>query len=74
MEVTNVTSPKSGNEAKDLTMEWKGVEQSTQSYMTVEMTTDLANPHIDTTGTTLESFYPENNADILSRNPQFATD
>lgn len=60
VEVTNVTSTKSGNEAKDLTFEWKGIEQPTQSYMTVEMTTDLAACHIDTTGVNLSSFYPEN--------------
>lgn len=65
VEVTNVESPKSGDEAKDLTFEWKGIEQPTQSYMTVEMTTDLANVHIDTTGVTLESFYPENTEDIV---------
>ena len=58
-EVTNVTSTKSGNEAKDLTFEWKGIEQPDQSYMTVNMVSDLAAPHIDTTGTTLSSFYPD---------------
>lgn len=73
VEVTNVTSTKSGNEAKDLTFEWKGIEQPTQSYMTVEMVTDLPAPHIDTTGCTLEQWYPENHVDILANNPQFAT-
>lgn len=58
-EVTNVTSTKSGNEAKDLTFEWKGIEKPDRSYMTVKMTTDLEAPHIDTTGTTLDSFYPD---------------
>lgn len=57
-EATNVTSTKSGNEAKELTFEWKCIEQPTQSYMTVIMTTDLAECHIDTTGTTRSAFYP----------------
>lgn len=59
-EVTNVTSTKSGNEAKEITFEWKGIEQPTQSYMSVKMVTDLASPHIDSTGADLEDFYPEN--------------
>ena len=63
VEVTNVTSTKSGNEAKDLTFEWKGIEQPTQSYMTIEMTTDLPALHIDNVGIDLESFYPENSED-----------
>lgn len=74
VEVTKVTSTKSGNEAKDLTFEFKGIEQPTQSYMNVEITTDLPEPHIDTTGCTLEQWYPENNVDILANNPQFATE
>lgn len=73
VEVTNVTSTKSGSEAKDLTFEFKGIEQPTQSYLHVEITTDLPSPHIDTTGCTLEQWYPENNASILENNPQFAT-
>ena len=72
-EVTNVTSTKSGAEAKEITFEWKGIEQPDQSYMTVEMDTCLSGPHIDSTGADLEDYYPENNQDILSRNPQFAT-
>ena len=68
VEVTNVTSTKSGNEAKDLTFEWKGIEQPTQSYMTVEMTTDLAALHIDSTGVDLDSFYPD-----PEEYPEFAT-
>lgn len=68
VEVTNVTSTKSGNEAKDLTFEWKGIEKPTQSYMTVEMTTDLAALHIDTTGCSIDSFYPDPNT-----YPEFAT-
>lgn len=73
VEVTKVTSTKSGNEAKDLTFEWKGIEQPTQSYMTISMVTDLPSPHIDTVGCTLEQWYPENNASVLENNPQFAT-
>ena len=58
-EVTNVTSTKSGNEAKDVTFEWKGIEKPEQSYMNVEITTDLPTPHIDTTtGVSRSSFYP----------------
>ena len=68
VEATNVTSTKSGNEAKDLTFEWKGIEQPTQSYMTVEMTTDLASNHIDTSGVALDSFYPN-----PATYPEFAT-
>ena len=59
VEVTNVTSTKSGSEAKSLTFEWKGIEQPTQSYMTVEMLTDLSACHIDTVGTTRSAFYPD---------------
>jgi len=56
-EVTNVTSSKSGDEAKDLTFEFKGVEQAAQSYLTCDIVTDLPAPHIDETGTTKESYY-----------------
>lgn len=56
-EVTNVTSSKSGDEAKDLTFEFKGVEQSTQSYLTCDIVTDLPTPHLDATGTTKETYY-----------------
>lgn len=58
VEVTNVTSTKSGDEAKDITFEWSVIEKPTQSYMTAEIVTDLAACHIDTTGATKESFYP----------------
>ena len=68
-EVTNVTSTKSGNEAKDVTFEWKVIEQPDQSYMTVKMVSDLQAPHIDTTGTTLDQFYPDPN-----EYPNFATE
>ncbi len=58
VEVTNVTSTKSGNEAKDLTFEWKGIEQPSQSYMTAEFVTDLSACHIDTTGQARSAVYP----------------
>lgn len=58
VEVTKVTSTKSGSEAKEVTFEWKGIEQPTQSFMIVNMTTDLPAPHIDNVGTTRQSFYP----------------
>ena len=58
VEVTNVTSTKSGSEAKDLTFEWKGIEQAEQSYMTAIMVTDLEECHIDTTGADRSAYYP----------------
>ena len=58
VEVTSVTSPKSGNEAKDLTFEFKGIEQSDQSYLTVTMVTDLEDLHIDETGQDLDDIIP----------------
>lgn len=57
-EVTSVTSPKSGDEAKDLTMEFKVLEKPSHSYITVDMVTDLENLHIDTVGTTLDALRP----------------
>lgn len=58
VELTSVTSPKSGSEAKDLTMGYKVLEKPTQSYMTVSMVTDLPALHIDATGTTLSALRP----------------
>ena len=58
-ELTNVESPKSGDEAKDLTMEFKVLEKPEQSYLTVDMTTFLEDLHIDEVGTTLEELYPD---------------
>jgi len=58
VELTSVTSPKSGSDAKDLTMEYKVLEKPTQSYMTVSMVTDLEDLHIDDTGTTLAALCP----------------
>ena len=58
VEVTSVTSPKSGEDAKDLTMEFKVLEKPSQSYMTVNMVSDLSALHIDDTGILLSSLYP----------------
>ena len=57
-EVTNVTSTKSGSDAKELTFEFKVIEQPSQSYMTAIFTTDLSACHIDTTGQTRSAVYP----------------
>lgn len=46
-EVTNVTSTKSGSDAKELTFEFKGIEQPSQSYLIAEFITDLSACHID---------------------------
>ena len=62
-EVTNVESPKSGDEAKDLTMEFKVLEKPDQSYITVDMVSDLADLHIDTVGTTLDDLKPPEKGD-----------
>lgn len=57
VEVTNVTSTKSGDEAKDVTFEWKVIEQPDKSYMSADIRSDLAEIHIDSTGQTKESCY-----------------
>lgn len=57
VEVTSVTSPKSGSDAKDLTMEYKVLENPTESFMTVDMVTDLSALRIDTTGVDLSDLY-----------------
>lgn len=57
-EITKVTSPKSGTDAKDLTMEYKIIEQPTQSYMTASVISDLPALHIDNVGTTLTDLRP----------------
>lgn len=67
VEVTNVTSTKSGNEAKDLTFEWKAIEQPSQSYMSAYFVTDLAELHIDATGQNRSAVYPNS-----TTYPQFA--
>lgn len=58
VEVTKVTSTKSGTEAKDLTFEFKNIEQPTQSYMTAIITTDLSACHIDDVGLARTAVYP----------------
>lgn len=67
VEVTNVTSTKSGNEAKDLTFEWKAIEQPSQSYMSAYFVTDLEALHIDATGQNRSAVYPNS-----TTYPQFA--
>ena len=66
-ELTNVESPKSGDEAKDLTMEFNVLEKPSQSYITVDMTTFLPDLHIDSVGTTLNALYPD-----TTKYPEFA--
>lgn len=66
-EITNVESPKSGDEAKDLTMEFKILEKPTQSYLTVDMVTFLEDLHIDNTGISLDSLLPD-----TTEHPEFA--
>ena len=75
VEVTNVTSTKSGTEAKDLTFEWKDIEQPTQSYMTAIITTDLSACHIDTTGIARNKVYPpleDGQGNPIPENQKFA--
>ena len=62
-ELTSVTSPKSGDEAKDLTMEFNVLEKPNQSYITVDMVTFLEDLHIDHTGTTLDAIKPPASGD-----------
>ena len=66
VEVTNVTSTKSGTDAKELTFEFKGIEQPDKSYLTIEMTTGLSACHIDTSGVSRSSFYPTDSNTSLS--------
>ena len=72
VEVTSVTSTKSGNEAKDLTFEWKGIEQPSQSYMYANFTTDLATCHIDTTGQARSAVYPCTTTACIEADPDLA--
>ena len=58
VEVTNVTSTKSGSDAKDLTFEWKSIEQPSQSYLSASFVTDLSACHIDETGQARSAVYP----------------
>ena len=57
-EVTSVTSPNSGSDAKDLTMEYKVLENPSTSFMTVDMVTSLEALRIDSVGKDLTEFYP----------------
>ena len=66
-EVTSVTSTKSGSDAKELTFEWKGIEQPDQSYMTAELITDLEALHIDDVGKDRSEYYPD-----TTDHPEFA--
>ncbi len=75
VEVTNVTSTKSGSDAKELTFEFKGIEQPDQSYITIEMITDLSACHIDTVGKTRQEYYPPltaNEENDIEANQKFA--
>ena len=58
VEITSVTSPKSGTDAKDLTMEYNVLEKPAQSYMTVNIVTDLSALHIDSTGVAFDTLLP----------------
>ena len=57
-EITNVETPKSGEDAKDLTLEYKVLENPTSSFMTVDLTTNLQDLRIDTTGVDITDLYP----------------
>ena len=75
VEVTNVTSTKSGTEAKELTFEWKGIEQPSQSYMYADFVTDLAECHIDSVGQARSAVYPplkDGNNNPIPENAKFA--
>ena len=75
VEVTNVTSTKSGSDAKELTFEFKGIEQPSQSYMTAEFITDLSACHIDAVGASRQSYYPplkDGSNNDIAENQKFA--
>lgn len=79
VEVTNVTSPKSGSDAKELTWEWKGIEQPDQSYLIADLVSDLAALHIDTTASgsrkTRKDYYPplkDGQSQDIPENQKFA--
>ena len=57
-EITNVETPKSGSDAKDLTLEYKVLENPTSSFMDVELVSNLPNLRIDTTGVNITDLYP----------------
>lgn len=56
-EVTKVETPKSGEDAKDLTLEYKVLEDPTQSFMTVDLVSNLQDLRIDDTGIDLNTLY-----------------
>lgn len=75
IEVTKVSSTKSGTDAKELTFEFKGIEQPDSSYMYAKFITDLPACHIDTVGQLRTAVYPplkdgSNNA--IAENQKFA--
>lgn len=66
VEVTNVTSTKSGTDAKEITFEWKCIEQPDSSYMRARFLTDLQTCHIDNSGQNRADFYPTASNTTLS--------
>ena len=57
VEITDVTSPKSGSDAKDITLEYTVNETPTQSFMTVDLVSDLTDLRIDSTGVDLTDLH-----------------
>ena len=57
-EITNVETPKSGSDAKDLTLEYKVLENPMYSFMTVDLVSNLADLRIDDTGVDITALYP----------------
>ena len=57
VEVTSVTSPKSGSDAKDLTLEYKVLENPQTSFAYVDIVSDLSALRIDDTGVELSALY-----------------
>lgn len=60
-ELTLVESPLSGDEAKELTMEFKPIEEASQSVMTVTVLTDLPKLIVDATGVDPSECYFQHN-------------
>lgn len=52
--ITKAESPLSGTDAKELTFEYKVVEEASQSFMDVDITTSLSKLRSDSTGCTLD--------------------
>lgn len=57
IEASKVNSTKSGNENKEITYEWKNVEQPSQSYMICDIVSDLSALHIDSTGIARDTIF-----------------